>query len=378
MAGGGRVTAEHLLGDHRPTKSRSGFLGRSAAAAASVAVNSWRSKAWTLSSCAISALLAFSLIDHAQYAWLFLPPALLLLALITLPGRLRRRTQPVGAASRLLMASPALLLLPHLPLTVPDLPDDLGAPRYVLIGLPAVCAALLAARAMLLPAGWLLPARRSGAVVLTLILSLNLLTYYDVLPTSDAAVTVRLPLDGEWLAGQAGRSLLTNHHVLSGDQNYAVDLVVRLAGGTTHGGGGQELEDYAAFGRPVSAPADGLVVRAVDDLPDVAIGDADEQHPVGNYVLLELGPDRFVLLAHLRHDSLDVEVGERVRAGTSLGRVGNSGNTTEPHLHLQAMTAPDQGRPLRLAFQGVLVRRGGDVLQAEPVELRRNDRVRAS
>lgn len=329
----------------------------------------------TVLSCVLSAVLALAVLDFAQQAWLVGPPILVVVGLLALPLRLRRRGDRVGRWQRALLVAPALLLLPHLPLAALDLPRDLGVSRAVLIAVPAIAAALLAVRAVFLPAGPLLAARLTGAVMLSAMLGLTLLTYYDVAPPSADAVDVAFPLRGEWLAGQAGRSILTNHHTLGGDQGYAVDLVRRLPGGTTRSGPKDDLEAYAAFGEPVRAPVAGTVVRLVTDLPDQPIGSTDRRNLAGNHVVLRLASDRFVLLAHLRQGSVPVRLGQAVEAGAMIGQVGNSGNTSEPHLHLQAMTAAEGGQALRLRFQGVQLTRNGSTTGRDSVELRRNDRI---
>ena len=329
-------------------------------------------------SCAFAAVAAFASIDYAQQAWLVLPVSFVLLGLLSLRDRLRHRPGRVGGASRALLAAPPVLLLPHLPLVVPDLPGDLGVPKAVLLLIPGGAAVLLAARAWLLPGTRLLAARLTGAGVLSFLLGLNLLTYYDVMPAADAVVEVQMPVPSEWIALQAGRSLLTNHHTLHDDQNYAVDLVRRLPGGTTHSGDKRRLSSYAAFGQPIVSPVTGTVVEVVSDLPDQAIGRSDRTRLTGNHVVIRVAPDRFVLLAHLQTRSVVVHSGQSVTAGTRLARVGNSGNTSEPHLHIQAMTKPGRGRPLRLRFVDVRLVRHGNVQVVDGVELRRNDRVRAA
>ena len=73
----------------------------------------------------------------------------------------------------------------------------------------------------------------------------------------------------------------------------------------------------------------------------MAMGQTDAESPVGNHVVIALGPARYVLLAHLRRGSVAVVEGQVVRAGDLVGRCGNSGNTTQPHLHLQVQSRAD-------------------------------------
>ena len=100
----------------------------------------------------------------------------------------------------------------------------------------------------------------------------------------------------------------------------------------------RELTAFAAYGRAVRAPCDGLVVSATDGFEDQDTrpgGRARYQPPYGNHVFIDTGRE-IVKLAHLRAGSLTVSQGDAVRVGQLLGETGNSGNTTEPHLHLHA------------------------------------------
>jgi len=90
------------------------------------------------------------------------------------------------------------------------------------------------------------------------------------------------------------------------------------------------------------SPCDGVVVAARDDLPDLFPSEVDPENPFGNHVAIQC-EDATVYLAHLLKGSVTVETGQKVRAGKILGRVGNSGNTTEPHLHVHAETGTYTG-----------------------------------
>src|SRR5207249_3032757 len=83
------------------------------------------------------------------------------------------------------------------------------------------------------------------------------------------------------------------------------------------------------------SPCEGRVEERESELPDHAPGAMDFAHPPGNHVVLRCGSAR-VLLAHLKQGSVAVSLGEAIRTGQIVGRVGNSGGTREPHLHLGA------------------------------------------
>jgi murein DD-endopeptidase MepM/ murein hydrolase activator NlpD len=152
---------------------------------------------------------------------------------------------------------------------------------------------------------------------------------------------LRFPLEGGTYAVlQGGNSLTTNpfHHWFPSDR-YGLDLVkVNALGNRAHAIVPRSLNDYASYDVAVHSPCSGIVEEAVDNVPDNSPGDTDPQHLSGNHVLLRCGALR-VLLAHLRRTSVAVATREPVREGQLIGRIGNSGNTKEPHLHVSAVAA---------------------------------------
>ena len=116
--------------------------------------------------------------------------------------------------------------------------------------------------------------------------------------------------------------------------------LLQVVDGSSHRGDGREPADFYAWRQPVLAPAEGVVVTVSDVLPDQTIGTVDRIHPEGNYVVLQIGEGRYVCFGHLKSQSIRVTVGQRVHPGDMIGLVGNSGNSDEPHLHLQAQNSP--------------------------------------
>ena len=186
-------------------------------------------------------------------------------------------------------------------------------------------------------------------------------------PRSPSAIALAPPFAGSWVVVQGGRSSLVNHHLPVQSQSHALDLG-RVVNGQMRQGDRGVRANYVSWEAPLLAPADGRVVTAVDGLEDNEIGRTDREHPAGNHLIVEIAPDRFVLLAHLRKGSLLVKAGQQVKAGQPVARCGNSGNTTEPHLHLQIQDKPSFG------YSGVtfpiVLRRSGVAR-----ELRRNDAI---
>ena len=160
-------------------------------------------------------------------------------------------------------------------------------------------------------------------------------------------VTIAPPVaGGRWalVASAHRRGLMPINGALHLGQRFAIDFSALLDGsGRTHTGPSNRNASYFNFRRPLLAVAAGTVVTAVDGSPDQI---PNENRPVsvakadGNYVILRLGPGVYAGYAHLEPGSVRVRRGERVRAGQILGLLGNSGNTTGPHLHFQLMTRP--------------------------------------
>ncbi len=194
-------------------------------------------------------------------------------------------------------------------------------------------------------------------------------------PTSHAdyrtQASLRLPFDAAWTVAWGGRTIEQNQHAAMSDQRFAYDFFV-VEGGTTHRGDGRRNEDYFAYGRSILAPAAGRVVVAVDGVPDNVPGELDAAQLAGNHVILEHGHGEYSLLAHLAPGSVSVKPGDQVSSGQKVGRCGNSGHSSEPHLHyhLQSTARLGDGEGLPAQFVGY-VADGARVSRGEPVREQR-------
>ena len=128
-------------------------------------------------------------------------------------------------------------------------------------------------------------------------------------------------------------------------QRFAIDFTRIETDGTHFRGDSTVNENYHGYGARVVAVADGRVVAVKDSLPENVPGSGKfavqigKETVAGNYVMLELGHNRFAMYNHLRPGSIKVRMGESVRRGQVLGEVGNSGRSSGPHLHFQVMNA---------------------------------------
>jgi hypothetical protein len=141
---------------------------------------------------------------------------------------------------------------------------------------------------------------------------------------------IRVPTDEPMRVAWGGNSAATNYHAMTPDQRWAYDLVVE-----PYFTGSAKLTDYGCFGVAVVAPTSGEVVQALDGEPDVEPGPpANPTAPYGNHVVIEPGAGGHLIIAHLKAGSVAVGSGDRVEEGQVIGACGNSGNTSEPHVHV--------------------------------------------
>jgi hypothetical protein len=179
---------------------------------------------------------------------------------------------------------------------------------------------------------------------------------------------LRLPFDGEWYVVWGGRSVDQNYHAAYRDQRFAYDILIRRDG-SSHTGDGTQLEQFHCWGQPILAPGAGTVATAVDGMVDHPLGQRDPRNPPGNHVVLDHGNGEFSLLAHLRRGSVAVRAGDRVAQGQKLGECGNSGNTSEPHLHYHLQNGPVFGQADGLPAQfNAYTADGQPVTRGEPVK----------
>ena len=190
------------------------------------------------------------------------------------------------------------------------------------------------------------------------------------------------PFTGRWVTRNSPADRVPSHGTTLFATSFAIDFVpVDDAGRSAPVTVGslfrpEPPERFAGFGRPVLAPVDGVVVSAYDDaldhrsfrgLPSVGYALTQRRRAsagwvelAGNHVMVETPEGTVVALCHLQHQSVPVRPGQRVRVGEVLGRCGNSGNSTEPHLHLQAVDRSEvlHARAVPVTFDGRLPRNG--------------------
>jgi Peptidase family M23 len=185
-------------------------------------------------------------------------------------------------------------------------------------------------------------------------------------------VPVHSPVRGRWIAINSPADKVPSHGVHSAGQTYAIDLVywpdTSAPWKSVHTWPlARPPEAFPGFGQPICAPAHGRVVRTRGwwrdhwsrnswaALPYLFLeGSARELVGpgalLGNHVVVDMGDGVYAVLAHLRHGSVMVKKGQLVLAGQPLAECGNSGNSSEPHIHFQLMDKPGAAFAAGLPF----------------------------
>ncbi|MFH8992943.1 M23 family metallopeptidase [Streptomyces sp. NPDC017940] len=194
------------------------------------------------------------------------------------------------------------------------------------------------------------------------------------------AVEVEVPVTGRWSALNSPADKVPSHGTHGLAQTYAIDITAEPEKGSRPGFAwlwpiARRPRAFPAFGAPLLAVGDATVVHAEDVQRDhfsrnsllallyfffieaTVRGVAPARRVVGNAVVLDLGGGTYAMYAHVQRGSLAVRAGDRVRSGQVIARCGNSGNSTEPHVHFQLMDGPDletaKGVPFRWRGVGV-------------------------
>ncbi|WP_395110190.1 M23 family metallopeptidase [Actinomadura sp. SCN-SB] len=204
-----------------------------------------------------------------------------------------------------------------------------------------------------------------------------------------ASIDLEYPFAGRWLVQNSPANRVPSHGTTLFATSYAIDFVpVGDSGRTAPVTFGSLVrpeppEKFPGFGRPILAPVEGVVVAAHDaeadhaayrGLPSISYALTQRRRAAagwvalaGNHVLIE-SRGVVVALCHLQHSTVEVRLGQRVLVGDLLGRCGNSGNSTEPHVHVQAIDNRDveHANAVPLTFRGPLPRNGEVITAHEP------------
>lgn len=168
------------------------------------------------------------------------------------------------------------------------------------------------------------------------------------------AVQVEAPLLGAgWIAANGCCAEFTSHRgavlpvngELHNSERFAIDFMQIQPDDRLVTGPFEDLSSYPFFGAPIVSATAGKVVRVVRNIPETQptgeLPPASAARSGGNYVVVRKAKNVFAFYAHMQPGSARVKVGQRVKAGQVLGRLGNTGNSNAPHLHFHMMDGPD-------------------------------------
>jgi len=142
-----------------------------------------------------------------------------------------------------------------------------------------------------------------------------------------------LPFENEWDVVWGGDTKENNYHVSVQSQKNAFDFLIRDKTGKSFKTNGQSNEDYYCFGEKIISPCDAEVVMVIDGVKDNIPGEMNSLFATGNTVVLRTNNNEYIYLCHFKKHSIQVKEGYQVKQRELLGLCGNSGNSSEVHLH---------------------------------------------
>jgi murein DD-endopeptidase MepM/ murein hydrolase activator NlpD len=186
---------------------------------------------------------------------------------------------------------------------------------------------------------------------------------------------LRLPFTDEWTVVWGGDTKELNYHVESPAQKNAFDILIKDPKGNSFKTDGKTNEDYYAFGKQILAPCDGEIVLVVDGVKDNKPGELNPIYVPGNTVILKTSNNEYLFFAHFKQHSIKVTEGQKVRQGQVLGLCGNSGNSSEPHLHFHLQNVEDMNvaTGIKCYFENLIVN-GQSRTDYSPIK---NDKIKS-
>lgn len=184
----------------------------------------------------------------------------------------------------------------------------------------------------------------------------------DIYLNYQTITDLELPFEGEWYVFNGGKTHFEGaHHFTTRGvgERYAYDIVIVVDTETsagierrTHSGDGSVNEDYYCFGKRLNAPSDGKIIELKNNIEDNQPGSNNRDRPGGNYIIIDHLNGEISIMAHLKKESIIVSIGDNVVKGQEVGKAGNSGASSEPHLHyhLQSSSGHSDGLGLPAQF----------------------------
>jgi len=186
---------------------------------------------------------------------------------------------------------------------------------------------------------------------------------------------LELPFEEEWHISAGGRTHLEGgHHFIThgSGQRYAYDIF-KVVDGSGYSGDGGTNEDTYTFGARLNAPGEGKIIALENNIednskPGTVNDNINSSNLAGNYIMIDHLNGEYSLMAHFKKGTIIVSIGDTVTKGQEVGKAGNSGNSTGPHLHYHIQNTPNylDGIGLPAQFKnynenGTLIERGEPV-----------------
>ena len=170
------------------------------------------------------------------------------------------------------------------------------------------------------------------------------------------ATKMIFPFEEEAFIYWGGETSEKNYHMEDFNQQYAYDILM-VANGAPYKGDPKKNESYFIFGKDIIAPCDAIVVKVIDGIKDNTPGELNKFDLTGNTIVLETVRKEYLLFAHLKSKSILINEGDVVKQGKVIAQCGNSGNTTQAHLHLQLQNTMDLFNTIgaKLYFDEIIV-----------------------
>ncbi|KAB3525741.1 M23 family metallopeptidase [Alkaliphilus serpentinus] len=171
-----------------------------------------------------------------------------------------------------------------------------------------------------------------------------------------------LPFTDEWFIANGGIDKKDSHSWEIVNQRYAYDFIIANSNGCSHANDGDTLKDYYCYGQNILSPGDGEVIEVRDHIrdypkPGTMMVDFLAKDFRGNFVVIKHQENEYSFMAHFIPGTFEVNKGDFVKRGQVIGKCGNSGHSTEPHLHFHFQDHPNfyQGKGLPIKFSNVII-----------------------
>lgn len=170
----------------------------------------------------------------------------------------------------------------------------------------------------------------------------------DIYLNYQTKTDLELPFEEEWFVGVGGRTHSeAGNHFFARDtgQRYAYDMG-KIIDNSGVSGDGSANEDHYTFGARINAPGNGIIVSLENTIednsrPGVVNKNINNSNLAGNYIMIDHLNGEYSLLAHFKKGTIIVSIGDTLVKGQEVGKGGNSGNSTNPHLHYHLQNTPD-------------------------------------